>query len=325
MHSLLSLPVNTPFKELSSSALSFLQDRFRHCKLLIFDEKSMIGFRTLYRVDHRLRAIRARPDEFFGGMNILFCGDFGQLPPVAEHPLYSNPEKVSIEVLGGQQAYAAFNETVALTEIMRQQGDSPSARQFREVLSQLRDGPISPENWRFLLTRCKENLTHKAWMEFDDALRLYARKEDTAAYNLHRLRQLAKPVIEINAVHTGPGAKEASSDDAGLLQPELLLCKGSRMMLTWNMWTDQGLVNGSMGTVFDIVWDDDVEDPFKTLPAVILMAMDNYTGPASFEIDGLHLVPITPKLSNWINKGQVCTRQQLPLILSPSPSIKVKV
>ena len=136
-----------------------------------------------------------------------------------------------------------------LTEVMRQQGDSSSAQQFREVLSQLRDGPLSRESWQFLLSRARENLDVKVRTVFNDALHLYPTKEQTAASNLDRLEQLGKPVLKINAVHRGKGARDCTVDDTGL-ECELILAKGARVMIT-----DQARLN----TIEDILRCVDLE------------------------------------------------------------------
>jgi hypothetical protein len=57
LHQLLALFVQTQFNELDSNRLARLQRIFRHCKLLIIDEKSMIELRFLYKIDYRLRVI----------------------------------------------------------------------------------------------------------------------------------------------------------------------------------------------------------------------------------------------------------------------------
>ena len=71
-----------------------------------------------------------------------------------------------------------------------------------------------------------------------------------------------------------------------------------------------------MGTVHDMVWEDGVEDPFATMPAVILVAVDKYTGPASIAINGIYVVPVVPAEAQWEVKHEVCQRKQFPLVLA---------
>ena len=122
-------------------------------------------------------------------MNVLLYGDFGQLPSVGNSALYILPtaSKASVAVIAGKTAYDAFTETVVLTEIMRQQGDSSFACQFCEVLNQLWDGPLLRENWQFLLFRTGEKLDTKVRIKFNSALHLYLTRKQTTAYNLQRL------------------------------------------------------------------------------------------------------------------------------------------
>jgi PIF1-like helicase len=51
------------------------------CRFLILDKKSMIGLGTIHRIDQRLRHVFPEAqDQWFGGLNVLLCGDFFQLP-----------------------------------------------------------------------------------------------------------------------------------------------------------------------------------------------------------------------------------------------------
>jgi hypothetical protein len=47
-------------------------------------------------------------------------------------------------------------------------------------------------------------------------------------------------------------------------------------MLSSNLWTEIGLVNGSMGTVVDLTWELG-QDPNTSLPFAILIAFDDYS------------------------------------------------
>ena len=253
LHRLLSLPVKKNFEELNEERVSRLQDQFRQCWLLIIDEKSMIGAQILHQIDRRLRQIRCNHDDFFGGLKILFYGDFGQLPPVAAHALYNTLSTNKEDVMAGLRAYAAIDQTVVLTQIMRQQGNSPEAIQFRNMLEELRQGPISPPSWQSLVRRTKDDLSTAEWESFHDALRLYATNREVDSYNLEHLKSLNRPVMNVKAVNTGPAAKQAAQDEAGNLENELLRSVGAKVMLLWNLCIDEGLANGTKATVHSII------------------------------------------------------------------------
>src|SRR5207249_4545784 len=106
------------------------------------------------------------------------------------------------------------------------------------------------------------------------------------------LRRLNRPVAKINAVHTGGReAKRANSDVAMGLEAQLLLAKGCRVMLTANLWTEVGLVNGSMGIVYDILFEE--QGPLALLTAVFIK-FEKYYGPTITTTEGDKVVPIAP-------------------------------
>jgi ATP-dependent exoDNAse (exonuclease V) alpha subunit len=85
-------------------------------------------------------------------------------------------------------------------------------------------------------------------------------------------------------------------------------------MLTANLWTEKGLVNGSIGTVKDILWDTGC-DPSMDMPSLLLIRFGEYSGP-DFPRYGPKIVPIFPTMRQFEFKGVGCTRTQFPLRLA---------
>ena len=65
-----------------------MRNGFRHVKLIIIDEVSMLSSLNLAYIRLRLKELFGG-DQWFGGINILFVGDFLQLRPwlpcISEH------------------------------------------------------------------------------------------------------------------------------------------------------------------------------------------------------------------------------------------------
>lgn len=81
-------------------------------------------------------------------------------------------------------------------------------------------------------------------------------------------------------------------------------------MLRYNLWTEGGLVNGSIGTVKAIVYKDGVKPPQH--PAYILVEFDSYRGP--YFID--RCFPIVPHMFIWNKNGITHAFWQFPLSLA---------
>ncbi|KJK78206.1 hypothetical protein H634G_06379 [Metarhizium anisopliae BRIP 53293] len=313
LHSLLHLPINKDFRPLSAIDKAQLQKKLKDIQYLIIDEKSMLGLRQLSWIDDRLReAFPHRNEEFFGGLNILLVGDFFQLPPVLQKPLYYDKEVQGVDIKG-RNAYMRFNKTVFLSVVQRQCGDDQAA--FRKALGELRLLQLSHESWKLLSGRVQAKLDDQEVARFADALRVYTTKDRVNEYNHYHLDRLSRPVVQVIATNVGPGAAAAPDDKAGNLAKQVPVCIGARLMLTCNLWQQVGLCNGARGTVYDIGWAPGA-DPVRDQPCAIMMEFDKYTGPAFLTTaDGRKIVPILPVDRDFLVGATLCNRTQFPLIV----------
>lgn len=123
---------------------------FNQLELLIIDEISMVRCDTLDAIDTVLRFIRKRPNEIFGGVQLLFIGDMFQLPPVIKDQEW--------KILGQYYESPYFFESVVLKEepplyiefskIYRQ-----SDERFIQVLNQVRNNELNGGGVKILESR----------------------------------------------------------------------------------------------------------------------------------------------------------------------------
>jgi len=308
IHSTLSIPIITDNKRLdiNGERLKMLQDRLQNVEYIIIDEKSMVGRRMLGLIDMRLRqAFPEHNNEPFGGRSVIMLGDFGQLPPVLDLPVYVNIPREPLSN-SGLAAYNLFKEVYKLDVIQRQSGNSQEQHNFRNLLLRLRNGESTLDDWKTLTTRFEGKLSRTERDRFSDAMFIQTRWCDVNATNIDQLGYLNAPVAKILAVHTGGNeAKKADSDAAHGLEAQLLLARGARVMLTTNLWTKAGLVNGAMGTVQDLLFGEDQGPPF--LPIAVLISFENYKGPTITTLGGTKIVPIAPIRRTWEGKSGTCS------------------
>ena len=243
----------------------------------------------------------------FGGCSCLLIGDWGQLPPVMDLPLYTTMSRTELSDLGSTD-YHAFDRAIILEQVMRQSGKDAKQEIFRNLLLRMRNANVTLEDWKNLMKQTPAQVVDAT--PFNGALHVYSTSQAVAEHNTNKLRASGQPVAMINALHAGKGASKASLDDAGGLQPIICIAEGARVMLTANLWVEVGLVNGAIGTVVSICYEDDKCPP--DLPIAVMVKFDSYKGPTL--PDGT--VPITPLRRTWFIMTHQCSRLQLPLKLS---------
>ena len=103
LHSLLNLPKKGEIKDLQGERLGKIQQALAGTEYLIIDEMSMVGKRMFGQIDRRLHQVFThRSDQVLGGGSVLLFGDFGQLPPVIDLPLYTTCTRSAISDIAYQ-------------------------------------------------------------------------------------------------------------------------------------------------------------------------------------------------------------------------------
>ena len=311
VHSLLKLPIGARGnKDLTGQSLCRLQESVNNIGYIIIDEYSMLGQVTFGWIDKRCKQATGYNDKVFGGKSLILTGDPGQLPPVADKPLYHARPSNSVGEQG-HQAYHMFDKVVKLTVNQRVQGMTSEQVQFRDLLLRLRKGDSTVDDWKLLLTRQPSNVTNLC--DFEDSTRLFYSNEQVGNYNHEQLTKLKHPIAHINARHSSALAKKISSDDMSGLEPVVFLAKGARVMLTMNLWSSVGLCNGATGTVVDIIYQNNHQPP--DLPIAVIVEFENYRGPVFNESRPL-CIPIYPITVTSQTEIGFHERQQLPLRLA---------
>src|SRR3984885_12624838 len=98
----------------------------------------------------------------YGGINMIFSGDFAQMPPVFGSPLYSGTvgtQLMSRMTVQGQEAaigktlWHQVTTVVILRKNMRQRTQTPKDAKLRTALENMRYAACTPEDIKFLKTR----------------------------------------------------------------------------------------------------------------------------------------------------------------------------
>lgn len=207
-----------------------LVKRAKRTDVLIIEEVSMLDARVIDMIDQAMRALRS-DQRAFGGVQVIFVGDFYQLPPVGRDSVFAFQSRAW---------QAAKPVTCYLHEQFRQEDEV-----FLDILTSIRGRTISYKHHQLL---SKRKVTD---VEKIVATKLYSHNEDVDVINGRELSKLSarKRVFDM----TTRGSKGLVEQlKRGCLSPEKLeLKEGAVVMFTKNNF-ERGYVNGTIGTVIDI-------------------------------------------------------------------------
>lgn len=218
--------------------------RWKQTKVLIIDEISMIDGRLFDHLDEIARQIRRKRDTPFGGIQVIVCGDFYQLPPVSKAQINPDGTETKEQALFTFESKAwksALQSSIILKEVFRQKGDQT----FIDMLNDLRHGRVSDDaadEFRRLSRplKCPDGIV---------PTELYSTRYEVENANNMKLLRLGGTarVYEARDGGTLPPAVKAAWLSNFLVPKKLFLKENAQVMCIKNF--DDTLVNGSLGRV----------------------------------------------------------------------------
>lgn len=145
--------------------------KMRNLEALVIDEVSMLNAVFIDNLDLVLRSAK-KSEQPFGGVTMIFAGDFMQLPPVSGQ--YDKTE-YAFE----SEAWKELNPKRLFMSKSRRSTDN----RLNSILADMREGKLSEETKKYL-TIAKEN------EEKDSYVRLFTRNKNVDDYNQQRLNEL---------------------------------------------------------------------------------------------------------------------------------------
>lgn len=214
--------------------------KWKRLDALIIDEVSMLSDELFSKLENVARVVRNR-DDVFGGIQIILCGDFLQLPCIKNKFCFES-----------QVWDQVVSNVVHLTEIIRQDNV-----EFQTCLNNIRWG-ICDEETRNTLLSC----VNRKFPSEIEPTRLHSTNDSVDAVNEMKLDELAEMGNEFYeytmTYAVSPSVRNGDvviqKFNKGSISTEVLqICIGAQVMLIHNLCFESGLVNGSRGVVIGFV------------------------------------------------------------------------
>ena len=149
-------------KRNQATSIAQVKARLDGVDYIFQDEVSMLACHEMYKESAQMAKATGVFDQPFGGINMIFAGDFAQLPPVGGASLYSDVVKTQLhaglkpaqqEAVIGKALWHQVTTVVILRENMRQVSQTAEDAALRTALVNMRYGKCTPGDIHFLRTR----------------------------------------------------------------------------------------------------------------------------------------------------------------------------
>jgi len=209
----------------------YLKKRFDEARVLIIDEVSMMHHFRLDLIDQVCRAFK-KCDEPFGGLQVILCGDFFQLPPVSRYG--EQPAKFSYR----SDIWENMDIKVCYLEEQHRQSD----KKYLEILNAIRDNNVDEKILGILQSRFEKKTAHL------EPTKLYSHNANVDDENERELAKIPGDMLVYNMSHHGRRPLIESLEKSCLAPSVLKLKKDARVMFVKNNF-EEGYVNGTLGIV----------------------------------------------------------------------------
>ena len=210
------------------------RDTITKTDILIVDEISMLHDFRLDMIEQITRHVR-EVDEPFGGLQVVLCGDFFQLPPV------SRGDQPLGEFVVNAQIWEEFDPVICYLDEQHRQNDDD----FLEILNAIRSDDVRRNHAEKLLSRQSVDLA-----ELGNVTELHTTNVDVDAINSQQLSNLEGKEHHFAMTTTGKAHYVESLQRSCLALEDLVLKKGALVMCVKNN-PEKKYVNGTLGTVVD--------------------------------------------------------------------------
>lgn len=221
---------------------AYLAKRFRSLSALVIDEVSMLSAEQLEAASYVAGMFRKSPHVPFGGLQVILCGDFSQLPPIGGAYAFLSPlwDQLNLryhELKGNHRQSSDIGFYMMLNSVRVGNVDTYVRNTLKERVDAVLDLPEGVETAELTSRR-------------DDAQkinedRLMALDASTEQCYFARFTWLDRGTLTEAAAST----VEKQIRKNMVTPPQLRLRQGALVMLTCNLDLANELGNGSMGVV----------------------------------------------------------------------------
>lgn len=213
----------------------YLEEKLRQVQVLIIDEISMLHKKQLDMVNQVLQFFKENTLAF-GGIQVIFSGDFFQLPPVGSQEEMSRDKFAFM-------SKAWLDAGLCICYITEQHRQSDNT--LHKILNQVRNGEAGEDTIIQL-----QDAANKTVNPSVVPTKLYTHNVDVDRVNIEHLRKLDAESKKFTAISKGNEKLGEMLRKSVLTDEELELKPGARVMFIRNNY-ELGYMNGTLGEVIE--------------------------------------------------------------------------